>query len=272
MFEVNIEEPPEPRNLWHQLLGNLLAITFPSVCFLCGQNLHYSLAGGPCGDCWCALQPWHGSLCFRCGLPLPGQVDDPGFLCADCRRGQPHFDLARSYGVYARKLRSAILQVKFHAREQFGMRLGQLLIEPWQALDASTRLAGPIQIIPVPLHRSRERERGYNQARLLAGGFLRAARAQTGALEMDLAPRCLKRKRSTVPQSGLNLSARAENVRNVFEVAQPGAVRERDVVLVDDVMTTGATASACAAALKRAGARRVLVLTLARATPEFSDL
>ena len=270
MSEVTAEEPEARKTLGHQLVRSLLAVAFPSVCFLCGQDLQESLAGGPCGECWHALQPWSGSLCFRCGLPLAARIDSPEFLCADCRRGPPHFDLARSYSIYARKLRTAILQVKFHGRERLGTLLGRLLIEPWRTIEAALPLAPPLQIIPVPLHRSRERERGFNQARLLAEGFLRAARA-AGGPEMALATRCLRRKRATAPQSGLSLTARSENVRNVFEVASEGPVRQRDVVLVDDVMTTAATASACAAALKRAGTRRVVVLTLARATPEFSD-
>ncbi|HEY6292186.1 MAG TPA: phosphoribosyltransferase family protein [Terriglobia bacterium] len=199
-------------------------------------------------------------------------MDNPGYLCADCRRGQPHFDLARSYGIYTGKLRAAILQVKFHGRERLGTMLGRLLMEPWRTLEAASPLARPVLIMPVPLHRSRQRERGYNQAGLLAEGFLRAARARNGAAGVDLAGRCLTRKRSTAPQSGLSLAARSENVRDVFEVAAAERFRGRDVVLVDDVMTTGATASACAAALKRAGAQRVIVLTLARATPQFSGL
>ncbi|MCJ7502755.1 MAG: hypothetical protein MUP80_06825, partial [Acidobacteriia bacterium] len=127
----------------------------------------------------------------------------------------------------------------------------------------------PPILVPVPLHSSRERERGFNQAELLAQGLARGlARArEIGAPRLEAG--CLRRTRATAPQTGLSLRARQENVRGVFSVVRPERVRERVVVLVDDVMTTGATLSACAQALKAAGARAVLALTLARATPEF---
>jgi ComF family protein len=205
-------------------------------------------------------------------LPLATTVDTPELVCADCRGGEPRFDFARSYGVYAGRLRTAVLEVKFHGRERLGKRLGGLLSEPWRALMAAARVTGPVLIIPVPLHRSRERERGYNQARLLAEGLRHALKIGDGTHEVKLDARRLVRNRATSPQSGLSLHARGENVRGVFNVAAAERVRDRDVVLVDDVMTTGATASACAGALKRAGARRVIVLTLARATPQFPDV
>lgn len=231
------------------------------------------LFGGLCEDCWQALDAWSGPLCHRCGLPLAGLVNEPGFLCAECRRDVPHFDFARSYGVYSGKLRAAVLQLKFHHRERLGTRLGALLLGRWQALEsAASALSHPL-VVPVPLHRARERERGYNQAKLLAEGFLKAHRRAFGSPgTMKLDSRCVARKRPTTPQSGLSLHARSENVRGAFEVTAPDRIKDRDVILVDDVMTTGATVSACAASLKRAGARRVVVLALARATPLFPDL
>jgi ComF family protein len=251
-----------------QILHPLLALVFPSACALCGRELTGSLCGSLCSDCWRLLKPWAGAQCSRCGLPLAGSLDDPSPLCAACRRDEPYFDLARSYGVYASALRKAVLEVKFHQRERLGLRLGGLLLDPWRTLESEVSLHA-VLILPVPLHHLRERERGYNQAGLLARGLVRALEKNTGGCRVDFGGNCLVRKRSTPPQSGLSLHARQENVRGVFAVADPKRVHERDVILVDDVMTTGATASACAAALKRAGAGRVLVLTLARATPQF---
>lgn len=129
----------------------------------------------------------------------------------------------------------------------------------------------PWVLIPVPLHFTRERERGFNQAELLARGLrqrLRKARLP-GLPQLEVG--CLRRRRATPPQSGLDHRARMENVRRAFEVCRSEGIRGRSVILVDDVMTTGATASACARALKRAGAMKVIVLTLARATPQFPD-
>ena len=222
-------------------------------------------------DCWQALQAWSGPICHRCGLPLAGNVKEPGYLCGGCRVGSPRFDFARNYGIYSSRLRAAVLELKFHQRERLGTRLGSLLLEPWQTLRVVASITGPALIVPVPLHRARERERGYNQAKVLAEGFVLAlTRKKGGGSPVTMDSRCLVRKGSTTPQSGLSLHARGENVRGMFTASE--RVRDQDVVLVDDVMTTGATVSACALALKHAGARRVAVLALARATPQFPDV
>lgn len=262
--------PDAGSSLARQLAQSALALLFPTSCALCGGELTESLAGGICGGCWRALHPWRGALCSRCGLPLATGLS-ADFLCAECRLEKPHFDLARSYGIYAGGLRAAILELKFHRREHLGARLGQLLMEPWLELQAAFGLAGQWLVLPVPLHRSRERDRGYNQAGLLARGFVRAIQEGAAPAGFRFEGRAVTRKRSTAPQSGLSLHGRRENVSGVFAVAVPDRIRDRDLILVDDVMTTGATASACAAALKRGGARRVVVLTLARATPQFPD-
>ena len=246
-------------------------MVFPSPCVLCHGELAGSLLGGACDECWSGLECWSGCVCSRCGLPLAGNVDSPKFICADCRLREPDFDLARSYGVYSGKLRAAVLQLKFHRREQLGMRLGSLLAGAWLRLEANLAFRNACLIIPVPLHSSRKRERGYNQAELLAHGFARTMKKHGAISQMKLATRALLRRHSTVPQSGLSLQRRSENVRRAFEVTDPARTRGRDVILVDDVMTTGATASACAAALRGAGAQRIVVLTLARATPQFPD-
>jgi ComF family protein len=263
--------PAHTDSLPHQLLNSLLSVAFPSSCILCGQDLERTAWGGACEDCWQALQAWSGPICHRCGLPLAGSVKEPGYLCGGCRLGAPRFDFARSYGIYSGRLRAAVLELKFHQRERLGTRLGSLLLEPWQTLQVAASILGPALVVPVPLHRGRERERGYNQAGVLAEGFVLALRRKKGGggpVKID--SRCLVRKRSTTPQSGLSLQARSENVRGVFIASEH--VQDQDVVLVDDVMTTGATVSACAAALKRAGARRVGALAFARATPQFPDV
>jgi ComF family protein len=140
-----------------------------------------------------------------------------------------------------------VLEVKFHQRERLGIRLGTLLLQSWKSLQDAGGFGSVALIIPVPLYRARERERGYNQARLLAKGFLLALRRMTGrGCAMKIDSRCLARRRSTAPQSGLSVQARSENVQGAFVASE--SVRDRDVVLVDDVMTTGATVSACAAA------------------------
>jgi ComF family protein len=277
---------PIPRSVFRQAVDSLLAVVFPTSCLLCGGELAESSWSSVCRPCWDALVPWAGAVCARCGLPMasdrvsesseePGAAQ-PRTLCAQCRTAEYAFDLARSFGVYGGVLRAAVLELKFHRRVRLGRRLGEALWAVWVSIEekVETRPGELPVLVPVPLHRLRERERGFNQAELLARGLARGLNRR-GPGRASRAPRvearCLSRARATLPQAGLSLPARQENVRGVFEVRQPERVRDRVVVLVDDVMTTCATASACGGALKRAGARQVVVLTLARATPEFPD-
>jgi ComF family protein len=191
--------------------------------------------------------------------------------CGACRADAPAFDGARSFGLYTGKLRQVVLRLKFGGEERLGVRLGEWLAPTWDALPEGSEFDLPL-IVPVPLHASRRRERGFNQSELLARGLVRALRRQNGGAAPQVARGCLRRKRATPPQTGLSVAARRENLRGAFEVVKPDEVRGRAIVLVDDVMTTGATLSACARALKRAGAAQVMGVTLARATPQFPDL
>jgi ComF family protein len=191
--------------------------------------------------------------------------------CGGCRQHEPAFHAARSFGLYTGKLRQVVLRLKFSGDTRLGERLGMLLAPTWYALPRLGDSGSPL-IVPVPLHPSRRRERGFNQSDLLAKGLVRELAEQHGAALPEVAGSCLHRQRATPPQTGLSVAARRENLRGAFEVFQPEAVRARAVVLIDDVMTTGATLSACARALRRAGAGRVMGLTLARATPQFPDL
>ena len=258
---------PTP-SILRELAGSLLSVISPTDCLLCGQELTESRGASICRACWESFHPWIGPACERCGLPFASSQAGDSFdlLCGLCRQDEPGFDTARSYGLYAGNLRKAILHLKFHGREYLGHRLGALLARTWEALPVPDSAL----VAPVPLHPSRRRERGFNQAELLARGLVRSLRKEKTGLR--LVAGSLRRMRATVPQVGLSVSARHENVSGVFSVVRPEEVRNRTVVLVDDVMTTGATLSACAAALKRAGAERVLALSLARASPQFPDL
>ncbi len=211
-------------------------------------------------------------MCAQCGLPMAAGLTESSsaLLCGACRTDKFHFDLARVYGLYRGVLRRLILQLKFRRRERLAQRLGSLLAGVWQQNEAVARSETPL-VVPVPLHPLRERERGFNQSWLLARELVRSLPASARAKTLRLDRRLLARVRMTAPQTGLSLSARRENVRGGFRVRWPERVRGGSIVLVDDVMTTGATLSACAVALRAAGAAQVFALAVARATPQFPD-
>jgi len=261
-------QAPAP-SLLQELFGGLFAAVFPSGCLLCQQELAEPGGASICRACWEGIQPWVGPSCERCGLPFTTwrALDSVDSLCGFCRQGEQEFDVARNYGLYVGNLRKAILQLKFRGRERLGYRLGALLGRAFEALPEPDSAI----VTPVPLHPSRRRQRGFDQAELLARGLVRRLRKEDRLHGVQLAEGSLRRIRATVPQVGLSASERRENVRGVFSVGRPEQVRNRTVVVIHDVMTTGATLSACAAALKQAGAARVLALSLARATPQFPD-
>lgn len=225
-----------------------------------------------CEDCWGAVKPWIGTICACCGIPLVSETlrDTADRRCGLCRNETYDFDLARSYGLYTSPLRELILHLKFRRRERWGRRMGELLASTWRSIAPYLDDTSPL-LIPIPLHASRQGERGFNQAEVLAKGLRRAIKRAGLPCPPSLQACCVRRARATPPQSGLRHRARLENVRGAFEVRDRKRVGGRSVILVDDVMTTGATASACARALKHAGASKVIVLTLARVTPQFPD-
>ncbi|MGH9406870.1 MAG: double zinc ribbon domain-containing protein [Terriglobia bacterium] len=248
-------------------LDALLPVLFPTACPLCQKEVSRPRGLGVCAACWRGVTRYEGAICSSCGLPVVAAAEVEN-LCGPCRRGSYRFDCARSYGLYAFPLRDLILHLKFRRRERWGRLLGELLADlaQEQEWNRDERL-----IVPVPLHPARQRERGYNQAALLAAGLYRRLKKLRCADGLSLSARALVRARATAPQSGLAHHARQENVRGVFAAPHPEWVRGRRILLIDDVMTTGATVSACAAVLKRAGASDVAVLTLARSTPQFPD-
>jgi len=186
-------------------------------------------------------------LCPLCGRPHPTAT-----LCASCRRQPLQIDGIRSVALFEGALRKAIHAFKYSYVRELAGPLGDLLIGFWEMWDGHADI-----IVPVPLHRRRQRERGYNQAGLLA----RRLGLATGVSVWD---DVLERKRHTISQTGLGGQARRENVRGAFACLD-SSVQDKRVLLIDDVCTTGATLEACSTVLKEAGARTVWALTVARA-------
>jgi ComF family protein len=232
-----------------RLAGPVLAVVFPSECPACGQLL-VQLGRGPlCEPCWHSL-PRHHAIACRCGLPLaPGLAS-----CPRCRRGHQVFAAGCSLGPYAGALRVAIHELKFSGRRRAAARLAELLLES----PATRELVATSEVlVAVPLHPRRLRERGFNQAALLAHELARRVGRPSFA-------DALVRRLDTAPQAGLSASARRRNVRAAFAVRRKPSVAGKTVTLVDDVVTTGATALACGRELLAAGAREVRLLSVAR--------
>lgn len=209
-----------------------------------------------CGSCWdrALSMKIASSRCSSCGIPLQIPETSAEHLCGNCQLQFPPYSGARAFGYYAGELSRLIQGLKFDSRwnlvEPLGALLATSFYETWERRDFDL-------IVPVPLHPKRMRARGYNQSELLAQ-----------ALARRTAIRCsveLVRTRPTLPQVGLSDSQRAANVRGAFTCGTPDAVRDKRILLIDDVMTTGATVSSAAAALIAAGALRVSVLTITRA-------
>ncbi len=233
------------------------AVIWPDHCLVCGAFLEHPAERGACLTCLEQIDylPSH-SICTRCGIPLlPAGESAP--VCPTCRKTARLYDLARSCGPYSGRLRELIVRLKFHHQPRLHVPLGTLLTS---TLDLHLAGCTIDRITHVPLHADRRRQRGYDQARLLAEYVAR----QRGLRHQTL----LCKTRPTVPQSSLPLEKRAANVRGSYRVTSPKKCRDRNILLVDDVITTGCTVDACCRELVRAGAARVYVLSLARAILE----
>jgi ComF family protein len=229
-----------------------LDLVFPALCPVCAASLGDGRQDPLCGSCWAAIPRIAPPWCERCGLPLGGLTLRPRPApptCGPCRADPPAWDWARAGAEYAGVVRDAIHAFKFEGKRALARPLAALVLE-----QASGDPGGDV-LLPVPLARTREQERGFNQAALVAERL-----AERSCLPVR--PGWLVRVRPTAPQSELSSAERRANVRGAFAAAP--AVAGRSVIVVDDVLTTGATAAECARALRAAGAARVGVLTVAR--------
>ncbi len=222
----------------------------PPRCLACGETVEEPEA--LCGRCWGGIAFFTPPWCAGCGLPFPHPMGEDA-VCADCARERRAWDRARAVLRYDKNSRRLILGLKHADNTPVARAFGQ-----WMQRAGGEVLTGADLVVPVPLHWTRLAQRRYNQAALLA----HAIRAAGGP---PVAPDWLIRRRRTPSQGHMGPGARQRNVRGAFAMRPGRDIAGKRIVVIDDVMTTGATVDECARVLKRAGAEFVGVLTLARA-------
>jgi ComF family protein len=240
----------------------LFAVLFPAFCRFCAVPLTHLSRVPVCDACLDKIEAIEGAVCAACGERVPALCPserDGRLLCFQCSQSEPVFTRAAAYGSYDAGMRDLIHLLKYEHVRPAANLLGRMLSEV--IVDLSPAFTSDPVVVPVPLHVSKYRQRGFNQSETIA----------RAALKLHPAGLCVKpnvsalvRQKNTASQTGLTPAQRRENMRRAFAVTRPGDVRGRDVLLVDDVMTTGTTASECARMLRRAGAERVFVATVAR--------
>lgn len=234
----------------------LLTVAYPQVCGVCGGSVEERRLGVACVACWSATRIFNGTetICWKCGaLLLPESISTDRTTEIKCHRcDSDAFTAVRALGLYEKALRESVLSLK--RKPHLSGVVRDLLVTAAQRepLDQATR------IIAVPLHEKRTNERGFNQASVIAEALARS-------LKLPLDETSLARIRGSEKyRAGLDPKGRRDTVSNAFLVRYPKLIENENVLLVDDVFTTGATVNACAKALVKANARAVFVLTIAR--------
>ena len=234
-----------------RIADGLLAVLLAPGCAACDAPLSHPSRGPVCGACWDSIGRFTPPLCDRCGDPLPSWrvlgVAANASVCPRCSRRPSALTGSRAIGAYDGSLRAIVHAFKYAGCRSLSHGLGAHLRE-----SAADLLARADIVVPVPLHRSRQRTRGFNQARDLA--------RRLGVPMVET----LRRVRATPSQTDLPAAARRGNMRNAFALRRGKAVDGLRIVLVDDVSTTGATIEACARVLRAAGAAEVSAVTAAR--------
>jgi ComF family protein len=256
--QASAGQPSSSGLVWLREIGNsVVDLLFPPCCVNCHQ-----FGAWLCARCQGEIEAIQLPVCYRCGQPLDGQGTSPpmpaldaSLSCKRCRDKKSQLDGLCAYGFHAGPLREAIHQLKYEGLRVLAVPLGKMMGQGWAALRPRDHDIDVV--VPVPLHPTRQRQRGYNQAALLA--------RQLGAeIGRPVVENILVRVKATTPQVDLNAEERQANVRNAFKTLDSSLTAKR-VLLVDDVCTTGSTLEAACSALRDANASSVWAFTLARA-------
>jgi len=227
------------------VINKFLNVLFPETCPICQRPASDHKTAPVCTECWQSIKPYTGPKCRTCGRPL---ISDASTVCGDCLQDGPAFDSARSFGLYEGALRKAINLLKYHHVKRLSGPLSDILLQ--------VEIPRVEAVLPVPLYKQRLRQREFNQSALIAKYL---AKSLGSILVLD----ALVKLRDTKPQVGLSSNERRKNMKNAFGLQNKEAVKGKDILLIDDVSTTGATIRECSKVLKKAGANSIHVLTLA---------
>ena len=229
------------RSIW-----SALDLLYPPVCGGCGK-----VGSRWCDECQQRVEILNGTLCDVCGLP-----QDTDGICDTCRVDRPHFHALRAWAIFEDPLRSALHKLKYRKDVALGDALAARMVHYVKRLNWTLDM-----IVPIPLGRQRYKERGYNQVGMIA-------KPLAMALDVEFAPKALMRCKETRTQVGLSKQERRKNVHGAFQAGI--GVRGKNILVLDDVSTTGSTLSSSAEALFSSGAKDVYALTVARALPHHS--
>lgn len=234
----------------------LLTIAYPQVCRVCGGGVEQRRFGVVCKACWDATRVFTGTetLCWKCGALSPGtEISEELRSEVRCHRCDSQaFSAARAVGLYEHGLRESVLELKRRAY------VAPILIETLKDVAQREPLNSATRIIPVPLHATRTRERGFNQAAVIAAALGKQLQLPLDEASLD------RVSGSEKYRAGLDPKGRRDTVAGAFAVRHPRLVENENILLIDDVFTTGATVDACSDVLLASGARNVYVLTIAR--------
>jgi ComF family protein len=266
-----------PGRVVRATLDDLVTTVFPTDCKACGGPLLRADLSPVCDQCIDSVRKQSVTLCGRCGEALDmegvrfaGQFPVEGLLCSLCRMAPPEFERAVAYAVYEDELREMVHLLKYERMGMVAKPLGKMLARAIEMLEFEA--GKELLVVAVPLFPSKERERGYNQAVLLADAALAELKKTRPEWKLEAAHKIIRRVKDTRSQFELTPKGRRRNLQGAFAIADGSRLIGREVLLVDDIYTTGATARACSRVLRQAGASRVWVATASRAQAEMVAL